>query len=76
MKSIYYNAGVYTGDENLSQAFMVEDGVFKQVGTNDDILALAGSDTAVYDLEGRFVCPGFNDSHMHLLGLGQSLKAA
>ena len=28
------------------------------------------------NLEGRFVCSGFNDSHMHLLGYGNSLCSA
>ncbi len=76
MKSIYWNAKVYTGEAKLQQAFLIEEGVFAAVGTNEEILALTDGDTDVTDLKGRFVCPGFNDSHMHLLGLGQSLKAA
>ena len=76
MKSIYWNAKVYTGEAKLQQAFLIEEGVFAAVGTNEEILALADGDTDVTDLKGCFVCPGFNDSHMHLLGLGQSLKAA
>lgn len=76
MKSIYYNAAVYTGETKLQQAFLVEEGAFTAVGTNEEILALADRDTVVTDLKGRFVCAGFNDSHMHLLSLGQSLKAA
>ena len=76
MKSLYYNAQVYTGEETLQQAFLIEDGVFSSVGTNDQILAQADKDTVLTDLEERFVCPGFNDSHMHLVSLGQSLQAA
>ncbi len=76
MRTVYYNGKVYAGEETLRQAFVVEDGFFAAVGSDEEMLALAGADTARVDLEGRFVCPGFNDSHMHLLNLGQSLNAA
>ncbi len=76
MKSAYFNGQVYTGITELSQAFLVEDGVFAAVGSNTQILALCDPETERTDLEGRFVCPGFNDSHMHLISLGQSLRAA
>ncbi len=76
MKAIWYNGKVYTGDETLQQAFLVQDGLFRAVGNDAEILALADADTVRTDLAGRFVCPGFNDSHMHLLGFGQSLGAA
>ena len=76
MKTIYHNAQVYTGAETLRQAFLVEDDRIAAVGTNDEIRALTDADTVCIDLGGRFVCPGFNDSHMHLLGYGQSLHMA
>jgi len=37
------------------------------VGTNNEILALAGPDTQRIDLAGRAVYPGFIDAHAHLL---------
>ena len=74
MKTAYINGKVYTGRLPLKQAFLVEDGIFLAVGSNDEILALDTDSTV--DLEGRFVCPGFNDSHMHLLNLGQALSVA
>lgn len=76
MKSVYYNARVYTGERELQQAFLVEGGVFRAVGPNEEILAMADGDTVRVDMEGRFVCPGFNDSHMHLLSLGRALRCA
>ena len=76
MRAIWYNGQVYTGEETLRQAFLVEDGEILAVGSDAVILALADSDTVCTDLGGRFVCPGFNDSHMHLLNLGQSLNMA
>ncbi len=76
MKTVYYNGQVYAGEETLRQAFLVEDGRFAAVGSDAEILALADADTVRTDLAGCFVCPGFNDSHMHLLNLGQALNAA
>ena len=76
MRAIWYNGQVYTGEETLRQAFLVEDGVILAVGSDAVIRALADDDTVCSDLGGRFVCPGSNDSHMHLLKLGQSLNAA
>ena len=72
MRTIYYNACVYTGQLPLQQAFGVEDGYFFFSGSNEDAATLA-ADTRV-DLDGAFVCPGFIDSHMHLLNYGQCLS--
>ena len=76
MKTVFYNARVYTGSETLQQAFLVENGLFTAVGTDAGMLSLADGDTALVDLQQRFVCPGFNDSHMHLLSFGRSLHMA
>lgn len=74
MKTIYHNARVYTGELPLRQAFAVEDGEFSAVGTDAEILAMKAD--AVIDLGGAFVCPGFIDSHMHLLSFGRALTVA
>ena len=76
MKTIYCNARVYTGELPLQEAFLVEDGRFAAVGSDAKMLALAGPEAERVDLGGRFVCAGFNDSHMHLLGYGGALYAA
>ena len=67
---IFHNAVVYTGDD-FTDAFAVEDGRFAAVGA--EALALQGERI---DLNGAFVCAGFNDSHMHLLNYGQALHMA
>ena len=74
MRTIYYNAAVYTGTLPLAEAFGVEDDVFFFTGTNAD--ALKQSADRFVDLQGAFVCAGFNDSHMHLLNYGQALVIA
>lgn len=74
MKDIYINCKVYTGGGEFASAFAVENGSFTHVGDRDSI-PVEGSD-AVHDMGGRFVCAGFNDSHMHLLNFGQTLGCA
>ena len=76
MKQIYYNGKVYTGSLPLVQAFAVEDGQFVFAGSDEEAKKLAQQPDQLVDLEGRFVCSGFNDSHMHLLGLGKMLTQA
>ena len=74
MRTVFYNAQVYTGRLPLMQAFMVEDGKFTFVGSNEEAKAVEADERV--DLGGAFVCAGFNDSHMHLLSFGQTLTTA
>jgi len=74
MKTAYFNGLVYTGEMPLQQAFLVDNDRFAAVGSDAEILAM-NTDRQV-DLQGNFVCAGFNDSHMHLLNLGQALTVA
>ena len=67
MKHIYFNGKVYTGSLPLAEAFAVENGKFIFAGSSKSVLKLAGEGDVCTDLKGRFVCSGFNDSHMHLL---------
>ena len=74
MKTIYTDGRVFTGALPLQEAFIVEDGRFLAVGTTEDMLARREEDDTLVPLEGRFVCPGFNDSHMHLLNYGNTME--
>ena len=73
MKTIYHSGQVFTGALPLQEAFIVADGKFVAAGTSADMLALREEGDALVDLSGRFVCPGFNDSHMHLLNYGNAM---
>ncbi len=66
--SVLYNGKIVTVDEDFSiaQAVAIKSGRFVAVGSDSEILALAGGDTERVDLEGQTVLPGFNDSHLHL----------
>ena len=76
MKQIYYNGKIYTGTLPLAEAFVVENGMFLYAGDTKEALQMAADDDVCVDLEGKFVCSGFNDSHMHLLGFGKTLTQA
>ena len=75
MKTAYYNGVIYTGI-GFAEAFIVEDGVFVCAGDNETIRKQIEKDDNSVDLQGHFVCAGFNDSHMHLLGYGSYLQRA
>ena len=76
MKTIYINGVVYPGHLPLCTAFSVEGDRFVQAGDDAALLATRQPGDEVIDLDGHFVCAGFNDSHMHLLGFGQALTMA
>jgi predicted amidohydrolase YtcJ len=65
---VMHNGKIVTVDEDFSiaEAVAIKDGNIVAVGSNGDVLALAGSTTERMDLEGKTVLPGFNDSHLHL----------
>lgn len=54
-------------DFRIADALAVDGEKLVAVGTNADVLALAGQDTHTVDLAGKFVCPGLIDSHVHPL---------
>ncbi len=72
MRTLYHNAKVYTGSLPLAESFVVENGKFLCAGVLADMPACQET----VDLNGAFVCPGFNDSHMHVVNFGQSLNIA
>jgi len=73
MKKLFYNCVVYTGND-FKEAFIVEDNHFIFVGKKEEAFKLIDDNDEIIDLNNKFVCAGFNDSHMHLLGYGKNLK--
>lgn len=76
MDLILYNGKIYSMESELSvyQAVAIEDNLIKDVGTDYDILKYKTENTILVDLKGKYAFPGFNDSHMHLMGYGASLS--
>jgi predicted amidohydrolase YtcJ len=67
---IFVNGKIWTEDDVRPQAeaLAVSGDKLLAVGTNEEVRALAAPDTAVVDLHGRLVVPGFQDSHLHFPG--------
>lgn len=74
--TILHNGRVTTLDRlnPEAEAIAISDGTVEAVGTADEIMRLADSNTEVIDLEGRRVIPGLNDSHLHLIRGGLSFN--
>ena len=67
---IFVNGKIWTGDDAhpSAEALAISGDKIIAVGTNAEIKKLSVADTAVVDLHGRFVTPGFQDSHLHFPG--------
>lgn len=65
---VLYNGKVFTADSARPwvQAVAIRGSRIVAVGNNGPVRALAGAGTRSYDLGGRVVIPGINDSHAHL----------
>jgi len=44
------------------------------IGSDEEMMRYAGPNTKVMDVQGRFVCPGFNDAHLHLASGAQAMS--
>src|SRR3990172_9559770 len=72
--TIIHNAKIYSMDDagfNTStgrsyQAMAVREDRIQFLGTNDQVLALAGPQTRKIDVRGRAILPGFIDTHNQL----------
>lgn len=75
--SVFYNGNILTVDSEFKivEAFAIWDDKFIAVGTNDEVLKLAGSDTKRMDLKGKTVLPGFADGHAHILPIEPGVNA-
>src|SRR5438094_10038858 len=75
---ILHNGLVTTLDRSnpSATAVAIRDGKFLRVGTEADVLPLAGAATRVIDLEGRRVLPGLIDNHLHIIRGGLSFNMA
>src|SRR5689334_2786262 len=67
---IFIKGTIWTADKSRpkAEALAISGDKILAVGSTKDILALSDKDTSVVDLKGRFVVPGFQDSHVHFPG--------
>lgn len=64
---VFYNCHIYN---NSGDCFVVENNIFTYIGYFKDINF---KDAELIDLNGAYVYPGFNDSHMHVVNYGKFL---
>ena len=74
--TVFVNGKVVTLDAGGSvvSAIAIREGRIVAVGTNEDILARAGSATETIDLAGKTVVPGLADNHYHSIGGGPGVN--
>ncbi len=77
MRHIFFNGSLYTADPRLprAQALVTDGDRILFVGSSSDALNGRQPGDMLIDLGGRSLLPGFNDSHLHFLGLGMALQA-
>ncbi len=78
MTTIYHNANIVTMNptQPYASAIAVANGLVVAIGALDVVNASVSGPSERVDLGGRFVCPGFNDCHMHVLPYGLDLSQA
>ncbi|MDJ0711077.1 MAG: amidohydrolase family protein [Woeseiaceae bacterium] len=70
--TVYHTGRIYTvnDEQPWAQAVAIRNGIITFVGSDDAARAHIGPDTAVFDLRGRMMLPGFQDAHVHPLYSG------
>jgi predicted amidohydrolase YtcJ len=71
---VILNGKIVTIDDGNPRvdALAVKDDKIMAVGTVEEINELISDETKVIDADGKFVMPGFIDSHAHFLGIGRA----
>ncbi|MBO7150930.1 MAG: hypothetical protein J6V82_04185, partial [Clostridia bacterium] len=69
-KTLYHNGEIYTCNlrDEVARAMVVQENQILYVGPYREACRLLDDDTAVVDLDGKAVIPGFFDSFAHLQG--------
>lgn len=65
---ILNNGKILTVDQNFSiaEAVAIRGNQIAAVGRNQDVMAMSGPNTRVFDLKGKTVIPGLLNTHVHL----------
>ena len=78
--TVYTNATIVTLDDHemnsnpgtIAQAMAVRDEVIIGIGSNEEMLRMAGPNTEIVDLLGKTVLPGIVESHVHPMGASEA----
>lgn len=76
-ETIITGARIWTGNpaQPDAQAMAIGGDTLIALGTESEIMKLKGAETKIVDMGGRFVVPGFIDSHVHFLTGGFNLSS-
>lgn len=74
MDTIFYHGIVHTMAGRTVSALAVQGDRIAMVGSDEAVLALADEHTRCIDLKGRCILPGFVDTHMHMVMVGEGLQ--
>lgn len=75
---ILTNARIWTGNEAqpYAEAMTLSGDTIVAIGSSSEVMKhIPGSTATIVDMEGRFILPGFIDSHVHLLQGGSNLAS-
>ncbi len=74
MKTLFFGGTILTMNDEATEveSLIIENNKIVATGSFD-LLSTYNIDQSI-DLNGRTLLPGFNDSHMHLLGFGEALQ--
>ena len=69
---IFYNAKIITMNEDnpFASALAISGDKIVTIGSFQELKHLIGLNTKVYDLDGRTIIPGINETHIHVSDLG------
>ncbi|TFE00913.1 amidohydrolase [Jeotgalibacillus salarius] len=76
MLQLFKNGTIYTmeNEHTTVDALLTSNGKIKAVGSEKEVRSAAGSEEiTTVDLDGKTMFPGFVDSHLHLVGVGETL---
>jgi predicted amidohydrolase YtcJ len=73
---VFINGNIATMEDSKphAEAVAIRNDTIVALGSNDEIKKYISDSTKVINLNGKFMMPGFNESHAHFLGLGESKK--
>ena len=68
----FINGEIFSMDsQEKKSALYARGGIIKSLGDDKDVLSLCDTKTVVLDMRGKFLMPGFTDTHIRLLEIGR-----
>ncbi len=75
--TLVLNAVIWTSNEQqpYAESMAIKGDSILAIGSNEEIHQYKGSNTKLLDMDGKFIAPGFIDSHVHLIIGGFNLSS-